>query len=197
MNHPDFTEIRRQVDEAITYDDLATARELAGRGLALAQEKECPGEAMYFTAQFAIIDEHHDIAAEFLKKAIQFNPQDGAAFNDLALCRVESGSLEGILELFDQGIAVEPDYATIHHNKGWFLNKLGQHADALECFRRALELDPARAVTYENMADAYEALGLFSEALDSYRLALKLIRVSSDRIRKQIADEIARLEKKK
>ena len=137
---------------------------------------------MYFRAQREIVSERFDKAIPYLKKALQFNPTDGAAYNDLALCRMEMGKIDGVLELFDQGIAVEGDYATIHHNKGWFLNKLGLHEKALVCFRRALKLDPGRAVTYENMADAYESLGRIEEAMEAYRKTLQLLRSASVRI---------------
>ncbi len=194
MNHPDFTHFRRQVDEAITFNDLETARGLVIDALCLAEQKECAGEKMYFLAQMAVIDDHYPEAILLLEKALAFNPADGAAYNDIALCRIEQGQVDGILETFDQGIAVEPDYATIHHNKGWFLNRTGHHQEALACFKRALDLEPGRAVTYENMADAYEKLGRFDEAVLSYQKALALIRESSRQIRQQIQDQIARLE---
>ena len=31
--------------------------------------------------------------------------------------------LDEAITYFDKGIEVEPDFATIYHNKGWFLNK--------------------------------------------------------------------------
>jgi tetratricopeptide (TPR) repeat protein len=195
LNHPDFTLLRRQVDEAITFNDLKAARDRSIDGLCLAEQKECPGEKMYFLAQLAILDEHYPEAILLLERALIFNQTDGAAYNDIALCRVELKQADGILETFDQGIAVEPDYATIHHNKGWFLNQLGRHQEALPCFERALELEPDRAVTYENLADAYEKLGRFDDAMEAYKKALELIRDSSRQIKQQIQDEIVRLDK--
>lgn len=194
MNDPEFTPMRRLLDKSITYHDIDAARRLAAEGLRMAEEKECLGEIFYFRAQFEIINERFGEAIVYLEKAIQANPFDGAAYNDIALCRVELGMVDGVLELFDKGIEVEPDYATIHHNKGWFLNNLGQHEEALKCLGRAIELEPDRAVTYENMAYAYESLGRVEEALKNYKKVLKLIREASEQIRKQIEQEIRRLE---
>jgi len=197
MNHPFFSQLRRDIDEAITFHDLDEAGRLAAEGLRLAGEKECPAEACYFRAQQEIISEQFEAAIPHLRRALQLNPADGAAYNDLALCRIELGQIDGALELFDQGIAVEPDYATIHHNKGWFLNMLGQHETALVSFEKALEIEPGRAVTYENMADAYEHLGRIDEALSALREALRLVRASFPRIRQQIEEELRRLEKRR
>ena len=89
MNHPLFTQLRHKIDEAITFHDITSARKYAREGLMMAQEKECPAEAMYFQAQFRIIAGSFDEAVPYLHKALEFNPKDGAAYNDLALCRVE------------------------------------------------------------------------------------------------------------
>lgn len=175
MNHPDFTQLRRLIDHAITFNDLKTAQELALQGLNKSLKMDILGEQMFFRAQLEIIKDQFDTAIKYLDKAIEYNPQDGAAFNDRALCMIECGVIEGVREYFDQGIAVEPDYETIYHNKGWFLNNIGEHLGALALFQKALELDPTRAVTYENMANVYENLGLKEEALHCYHQALNFI----------------------
>ncbi len=194
MNHPDFTQLRRQIDVAITWNDQAEARRRIAEGLRLAQARECPGELLYFRAQAAIVDGDFAGALGLLERALAFNPLDGAAFNDIALCMVEEGTLDGVLEMFDQGLAVEADYATIHHNKGWFLNKIGRPSEALACFERALALEPRRVVTWENMANAYEEQGRISEALGAYRHALVLVEGPAAGIREQLLAEVARLE---
>lgn len=193
MNHPDFTDLRQRIDEAITFDDRLKAQALALKGLKMAQEKECPGEEMYFQAQLKIVEENYLEAVQYLDQALRYNPQDGAAYNDKALCLIEMGVLEGAEELFNKGIEVEPDYATVHHNKGWLLNKLGRHEEALGCFEKALALEPGRAVTYENMADACENAGRIREALAAYKKALELVHCSG-RIKGEIKKEIDRLE---
>jgi tetratricopeptide (TPR) repeat protein len=195
MNHPAFTQLRRRIDEAITFDEITHARRWIAQGLEQAHAMQCPGEAMYFYAQEAIITEDFEKAMGLLEQALAFNPDDGAAYNDMALCMVEMGRLEGVLEVFDQGIAVEADYATIHHNKGWFLNKIGRPTEALLCFERALALEPGRVVTWENVADAYEGLGRIPEALGAYQKALSFLEGPRDVVRHQIEGEIERLQR--
>lgn len=195
MNHPEFTALRRRIDEAITFDDQDLARHWVGEGLHLAQRMRCPAEALYFNAQEAVIEERFEDAIGLLEEALILNLSDGAAYNDIALCLVETGKIEGVLEIFDKGIAVESDYATIHHNKGWFLNKLGASNEALVCFNKALSFEPERVVTWENMANVYEELGQIPEALNAYQKALLFLQESGrETIRQQLQAEIKRLE---
>jgi tetratricopeptide (TPR) repeat protein len=171
----DFLKHRIQIDEAITYNDLARARVLIGRALEAASLAENVGERLYFGAQALILRQDFAGAIRLLDKVIAINPKDGAAYNDRALCMVDLGQWDDAQYYFDRGIAVEPDFATIHHNKGWFLNQLGRCAQALVCFEEALRLSPGRAVTYENMADAYFKLGRLQEAIGAYDRAISFL----------------------
>jgi len=195
MNYPRFTSIRRLIDNAITFNDIEEAKKLAVKGLKMANEKEILSEKMFFLAQLEIIKGNFEKAIDYLDRTIKFNPKDGAAYNDRALCMIETGKLDGAIEYFNKGISVEPDYETIYHNKGWFLNKLGYYNEALELFKKVLEMDKKRAVTYENMANVYENLGLIKKAIEHYKKALQFTGPSYLSIKGQIILEIERLEK--
>ncbi len=189
-----FSKLRRQLDDAITYADFSAAILLAQDGLQAAEHQENLGEMMYFKAQREIIAENYHNALKFLDSAIKFNPFDGAAFNDRALCMIELGITDAqALANFDRGIEVEPDYATIYHNKGWYLNKLGRHKEAIEYFEKTLGLEPARAVTYENLADAYLHLGSTNKAVEAFQKALKYLKPDYTDIRQQIEAKIEML----
>ncbi len=186
--------LRLLLDEAITYQDDEKARELAFEGLRLAQDKELLGEIEYFKGQIEILNEDFKKAIGHFDRAIRFNPKDGAAYNDRALCMVEIGIIDGAMEHFDRGIKAEPDFATIHHNKGWLLNKIGRHTEAIRCFKRALKLSPRRSVTYENLADALYNLGRPKDALNAYKKALALLNPGYIYIKKQLSDSMTQIE---
>jgi tetratricopeptide (TPR) repeat protein len=191
MKTIDFCELRRKLDDAITYADFETASQLAQEGLIGAQDHELLGEIMYFKAQREIINENYEEAINCLDLAIKYNPSDGAAYNDRALCIIELGGDERqALADFDKGIEVEPDYATVYHNKGWYLNKLCRHQEAIPYFEKTFELEPDRAVTYENLADAYLNLGATQEAIKAFRKALQCLKPSYTEIKEQIEVKI-------
>lgn len=191
-----LVEIRRLLDDAITYEDDFAAERLVKEGLRIAEEREWLGEIMYFKAQKEIVAQNFPDAIRYLDLAVKYNPQDGAAYNDRALCMIELGILEGALDYFDKGIAVEPDYATVYHNKGWFLHQQGQDEEALILFGKTLALEPNRAVTYENLADTLMSLGKIPEALQAYKTALSLLKPAHIEIKRQIAERIKVIEGK-
>jgi len=191
MKRVDFGELRRKLDDAITYADFDLARQLAQQGLNSAQSQELMGEIMYFKAQQEIIDGNHEEAVNSLDLAVQYNPSDGAAYNDRALCLIELRENEKqVLADFDKGIAVEPDYAGVYHNKGWYLNKLGRHQEAIPYFEKTLELEPGRAVTYENLGNAYLNLGKKQKAVEAFQKAVQCLNPSCSDIKDQIETQI-------
>ena len=185
-----------RVDEAITYGTKSEALKLAKLGLKRAFEKNLKGEEEYFKGQIALLKKNFVTAIEHFDSAIKYNPRDGAAYNDRALCMVELGIIDKAFYYFDKGIAVEPDYATIYHNKGWLLNNIGRHSEAVECFKKALSMEPDRAVTFDNLADALFNLGDHKGALDAYKKVLKFLKSGCClQIRRQIARRIKSIEK--
>lgn len=197
MNKPvNFSELRRKLDEAITFAEYEKAEQLADQGLEHAHRKENLGEIMYFKAQHAILDENFALAIRFLKQAVEYNPFDGAAYNDIALCLIETDQDPNeSMAYFDTGIAVEPDYATVYHNKGWFLNQLGRPHEAIVLLNKALMIEPNRAVTYENLADVYLKLGETVKAIEAYQTSLRLLDQSYPDIREQISEKLKTLMK--
>jgi tetratricopeptide (TPR) repeat protein len=163
--------LRIKLDEAITYGTKKEAFLLAKDGLKKAKKKNLSGEISYFKGQIEILKKRYTSAIEYFDAAIRFNPKDGAAYNDRALCMVELGIIDEALIYFDKGIEVESDYATIYHNKGWLLNNIGRYREAIACFRKALALEPDRPVTYDNLADALYNLADYKGALEAYKKA--------------------------
>jgi len=192
----EFGQLRKKIDEAITYGCFESAASLTQEGLKLAEAEGIPGEIEYFQGQREILKGNHYEAIAHFDQAIKHNPQDGAAFNDRALCMVELGIIDEAFYYFDKGIEAEPDYATIYHNKGWLLNKIGRHTEAIEYFKKTLEIDPARAVTYENLANALTSLSDYQGALGCYRQAINLLKADYSDIKEQIISEMRLVEAK-
>ncbi len=183
--------LRIKLDEAITYGTKKEAFLLAKEGLIEAKKRGLSGEAAYFKGQVEILKKRYVSAIEYFDAAIKYNPKDGAAYNDRALCMVELGIIDEAFSYFDKGIRVEPDYATIYHNKGWLLNNIGRYREAIACFRKALALEPDRPVTYDNLADALYNLVDYKGALEAYKKVLELLKPGCCRgIKKEIKKKI-------
>lgn len=196
MNLKDaLNKIRKKLDDAVTYGSLPEAKKIAKDALREAQKRGLSGEAEYFKGQVELLKGNYVSAIEHFDAAIKCNPDDGASYNDRALCMVELGIIDQAFHYFDKGIKVEPDYATVYHNKGWLLNNIGRHTEAVKCFKQALRLEPERAVTYDNLADALYNLSDYKGALSAYKKVLALLKPGSCRyIRKQVARQIKMME---
>ena len=193
----DLIDLRIRLDEAITYGTHREAVKLAKQGLKEAEERGLEGEVEYFKGQIELLNKNFTTAIEYFDAAIKHNPNDGAAYNDRALCMVELGIIDKAFYYFNKGIAVEPDYATIYHNKGWLLNNIGRHTEAIECFKKALGLEPNRAVTYDNLADALFNLSDYQGALDAYKKVLRFLKPGCCRdIKRQVTARIKSIETK-
>lgn len=189
-------DLRVKLDEAITYGTRRLALKIAKAALRQAQEKGQRAETEYYKGQVEILNENFATAIEHFDSAIKYNPKDGAAYNDRALCMIELGIIDGAFCYFDKGIEVEPDYANIYHNKGWLLNNIGRHSEAIKYFRKALELEPDRAVTYDNLADALFNLSDYRGALDAYKKVVNLLKPGCCKgIRRKIIAQIKSIEK--
>jgi len=187
--------LRLELDDAITYGTKKEAMRLAREGLKLAGSKNLEGEVEYFRGQVELLKGNYASAIEYFDAAIKCNPDDGASYNERALCMVELGIIDEALEYFDKGIKVEPDFATIYHNKGWLLNNIGRYQEAISCFKKALNLQPNRAVTYDNVADALYNLGDLPGAIAAYKKVLKYLLPGRSRgLRSQIKSRIRLIE---
>lgn len=193
-----FGRLRSELDNAITYGTKKASLEIARQGLEQARSNKLPGEIEYFKGQIDLLNSNFVAAIEHFDAAIKYNPDDGASYNDRALCMVELGIIDEAFVYFDKGIEVEPDYATIYHNKGWLLNNIGRHSEAIKYFRKAIALEPDRAVTYDNLADALFNLGDYHGSQKAYEKVLTLLRPGSCRsIRKEIQKKIRQIDELK
>lgn len=103
---------------------------------------------------------------------------------------VEMGLIDDAFAYFDKGIEVEPDFATIYHNKGWLLNNIGRHREAIVYFNQALELERERAVTFENLAEAHLQLDNYKAALDALKGALTVLKPEYPQIKEDLQQKI-------
>ncbi len=72
---------------------------------------------------------------------------------------------EDALKLCEQALAIDPDYAQLHHRRGQLLQGMGRPGDALAAYDRALALDPSLAQAHCNRGGVLASQGKPEEAL--------------------------------
>ena len=81
---------------------------------------------------------------------------------------------EEALELWDALLAIDPDHAVAHHEKGLIYSRAGRPDLAIAALQASCMADPANPVAANNLAVMLSDAGRKSEALDQFIRALAL-----------------------
>jgi len=121
--------------------------------------------AAYKAGQFA--------AAEHLcRQVVDSRPDLFDALHLLAIVQSRLGKKDAALANFDRALALRPDSAEAHFNRGLTLHALSRFADALSSYDRALALRPDYAGALLNRGVALYQLERYEEALANSDRAL-------------------------
>ena len=82
------------------------------------------------------------------------------------------GRYQEVLAAYDRAIAIVPNDAIAHYNRGFFLEKLGRDKEALDAYDQAIVIDPKYAFAHYNRGVVLDKLGRHEEALDAYDQAI-------------------------
>jgi protein O-GlcNAc transferase len=107
-------------------------------------------------------------------------PSDPQALIAAGNAAEDQGRPEDALKLYDQAIAVAPEFARAHLNRGNALMALRDLDAAIKAFETALQHDPALAGAHYNLGNALTRQKRYEEACDAYRRALSLRPVFAD-----------------
>lgn len=92
----------------------------------------------------------------------------------LGTAEYQLGNLENAVDLLEQSLAISPDQAVAHNNRGNALQDLQRFDEALSCYDAALTIAPHYAEAYCNRGSALQRLKRLDEALTSYDRALTI-----------------------
>ncbi|MEP6517071.1 tetratricopeptide repeat protein [Microcoleus vaginatus] len=107
------------------------------------------------------------------------------AYSNWGCLLVQEGKVEEAIVVFQAGIAVAPDDATLYNNLGIAQLQLGKPEDAIALCRRAIELQPELVMARYNLGKAFQRLGLHTFAIECFELVISkdpdLVSAYSDR----------------
>ncbi len=106
-------------------------------------------DALYLLGVVAAQTKDPALAAEFIGKAIEINPNPDAFYNR-GIVLQELKQLDDALASFDKAIALEPNFADALNNRGTVLQELKRLDDALTSFDKAIVLEPNYADVFYN-----------------------------------------------
>ena len=78
------------------------------------------------------------------------------------------------IQLYDEAIAINPNYSMAYSNKGISLDELGKKQEAIKAYNRAIEINPKFTDAYVNKGTVLNELGKNIESIACYDKAISI-----------------------
>jgi Flp pilus assembly protein TadD len=108
------------------------------------------------------------------KKAVELNPEDARAHNNLGAALVETGKPDEALAEYRRSLELNDQSSQAHNNLGSALAQQGKLDEALAQFEKAVELNPDNGRAHCNLGGALSEKGRTEEALEHLRKGVAL-----------------------
>lgn len=163
-----MTDLAHQAYRAGLYGPAeAVLRLIVGQGLRDAH-------VVYFIGHLCHLQGRMDDARDFLTLALELDPDNGNAHNDLGETLRAMGRNQDAVAHFERAISLQPHLAYPYGNLAATLIALGRHAEALRWAGRSLAQAADKAVAHCDMGSVLGRLGRPQEAITQYARALAL-----------------------
>jgi predicted O-linked N-acetylglucosamine transferase (SPINDLY family) len=113
-------------------------------------------------------------AEHAVRQALQADPRHVDSLHLLGVIAGYSGQPQASLALFEQALALRPDFAAAHANRGVALMALGQRDEGIASFNRSIELDPQHVHGWHGLGGALGMQNDFVGAEAAFRKVLAL-----------------------
>lgn len=137
---------------------------------------EAPATEFYRLSDAALdllTQREYDKAVEQFNKALEMEPEDTSALNNLGAAYSEAGNFERAFPYFRKALELDPDNYKAHHNYGVALANAGQHEEAKQELEKAIELNKYDARSYSVLGGVLVNMGRFDEARVQLQRALE------------------------
>ena len=118
---------------------------------------------------------HLQKAIRDFEKALELQPEDWAAFNNIGYCYKHMGEYEKSIEMYEKSLEVlkrQQDRRILpYSNMADCYEILGEYERAVRCYQLDLEWYPDRTVFYEEIGDLYFYQKKYADAIRSYETA--------------------------
>lgn len=139
-----------------------------------------PGLAQEKTANYwfdrAFQEPNIDKKIEYYQRALELNPQDAEARNNLGISYKKKGMYTEAIKEYEAALAI-PGYDTpeyVYHNLGLLHRDRAMYKEAIDYFKQSIEHNPRFAKAYNALGLAHKALGHYEEAILNFKQALEI-----------------------
>lgn len=119
-------------------------------------------------------------AIEEYKKAIELNPRNFVAHDNLGQAYGRKGMHREAIKACREAVRLNPNYLQAYNNLGVAYNKIGMHEEAIKACLEALRIKPNYAKSYFNLGKGYEGLKEYDKAIEAFNKAWTLMPDNAD-----------------
>ncbi|CAN5487258.1 hypothetical protein BH11BAC2_BH11BAC2_01470 [soil metagenome] len=102
--------------------------------------------------------QQYDKAIPDLQKAVELDPKDADAWNNLGLYLGEAGKISESFAAFQNAMNIRKNFDKAYYNRGNIRAKSGDFRGAMVDYLKAIELQPDYSDAYNNLGNCYGAL---------------------------------------
>jgi tetratricopeptide (TPR) repeat protein len=164
----------RTLEQGLQYQKAGRLAEAEGCYRRVLAIQPNHADALQLVGGIACQAGQYDIAAKWISRAIEQNPNVPAWFSNLGLALERQGKLEDALASYDKALELRPAYEIALSNRGNVLKALGRTDEALASYDKALALNPDYVEALNNRSNVLKSLGRLAEALAGYDKAIGL-----------------------
>lgn len=116
-----------------------------------------------------------DKAIQDFEKALTYQPEDWAAYNNIGYCYKHMGEYQKSIEMYEKSLKMlkkNHDKRVLpYSNMATCYEILGDYQRAIECYQKDLEWYPERTVFYQDIGELYFYMGDYNNAIRFYETA--------------------------
>jgi adenylate cyclase len=131
------------------------------------------GDAHRALAQSHLMLENFAQAAEEAQKAIELNPNDAEAWENLGRANPK-GDSNWAIEKFTRAMELDPRLFSAHYGLGKIYFDQKKYGKAIEHYQEALKIIPSSLDAHINLGKAYQGQGKNQEAIKEFQRVLEL-----------------------
>ena len=113
-------------------------------------------------------------SVSYFQKAIDLEPKNVAAKNNLANTLKVLGKFDLAEKLYNEVLKLEPNHLKCLNNYANLKSHLTDYKGAIEFYNKALQVDPHNITVLMSLSSAQHSIGNFSEAIDNINKILKI-----------------------
>lgn len=148
--------------------------ETASKNERTTKENQTEAEHLVQQANDAAMENDLHGALDFLRQALEKEPNYGAAYSQLAKLYYSAGDMDKANEAADKALELDPYQPDFLYVKGKILEKHGRLDEALGAFQRATLVNPKESDAFFEMGVIYQQRHDREKAVAAYRKAVEL-----------------------